>query len=237
VEAAAAAGAVAVLVAYDIPNRDCGGFSGGGAVDADAYRAWIAAFAEGLDGRRAVVVLEPDALAGMDCLDAAGRTERVDLLSFAVVALAGAGALVYVDVGHPAWIDAAEMATRLHEVGVEHAAGFAVNVSNFNTDEQCVEYGTEISRSLGGDVHFVVDSSRNGLGPAADGEWCNPPDRALGRDPTTRAPQPLVDAFLWIKRPGESDGTCNGGPPAGQWWPEYALGLVLRRSRDTGSGP
>ena len=28
--------------------------------------------------------------------------------------------------------------------------------------------------------------------------------------------------------PGESDGACNGDPPAGQWWPEYALGLAQR---------
>ena len=35
---------------------------------------------------------------------------------------------------------------------------------------------------------------------------------------------PLVDAFLWIKTPGESDGTCSGGPAAGKWWGEYALG-------------
>jgi endoglucanase len=39
---------------------------------------------------------------------------------------------------------------------------------------------------------------------------------------------PLADAFLWIKAPGESDGTCNGGPSAGTWWPDYALGLAQR---------
>jgi endoglucanase len=37
-----------------------------------------------------------------------------------------------------------------------------------------------------------------------------------------------VDAYLWIKRPGESDGSCHGGPPAGAWWPDYALGLARR---------
>nr|ABK58684.1 unknown [Streptomyces fradiae] len=29
-----------------------------------------------------------------------------------------------------------------------------------------------------------------------------------------------------IKRPGDSDGPCRGGPEAGQWWPDYALGLA-----------
>jgi endoglucanase len=50
-----------------------------------------------------------------------------------------------------------------------------------------------------------------------------------------------VDAFLWVKRPGESDGQCTRGtagpedpvygavdPPAGQWWAEYAHGLAQR---------
>ena len=36
---------------------------------------------------------------------------------------------------------------------------------------------------------------------------------------------PLVDAFLWIKQHGESDGTCQGGPRAGSWWTEIALEL------------
>ena len=37
-----------------------------------------------------------------------------------------------------------------------------------------------------------------------------------------------IAPFLWIKRPGESDGPCHGGPAAGTWWPEYALGLAQR---------
>ena len=38
----------------------------------------------------------------------------------------------------------------------------------------------------------------------------------------------LADALLWVKAPGESDGSCNGGPSAGTWWTEYALGLAER---------
>jgi endoglucanase len=38
----------------------------------------------------------------------------------------------------------------------------------------------------------------------------------------------LLDALLWIKAPGESDGSCAGGPAAGVWWPAYALGLARR---------
>ena len=74
----------------------------------------------------------------------------------------------------------------------------------------------------------MIDTSRNGRGPA--GTWCNPKRRGLGARPTTETSNPRVDALLWIKVPGESDGTCNGGPPAGHWWPGYALGLARRAS-------
>ena len=39
-----------------------------------------------------------------------------------------------------------------------------------------------------------------------------------------------MDGYLWVKRPGESDGACNGGPGAGQWWQAYALDLVRYRA-------
>ncbi|NEE07199.1 glycoside hydrolase family 6 protein, partial [Streptomyces sp. SID7499] len=75
-----------------------------------------------------------------------------------------------------------------------------------------------------------IDTSRNGNGPYTGGDpaesWCNPPGRALGEAPTTQTGDERVDAYLWIKRPGESDGDCKGGPKAGAWWPEYALGLA-----------
>lgn len=82
------------------------------------------------------------------------------------------------------------------------------------------------TRCWGGSAHFVIDTSRNGQGPAPDDAWCNPPGQGLGIPPTTDTTSPLVDAYLWIKDPGQSDGTCNGGPAAGTFWPSYALGLA-----------
>jgi endoglucanase len=97
-------------------------------------------------------------------------------------------------------------------------------------------------------TRFVVDTSRNGQGPWAPPaghpagdpqDWCNPPDRGLGLRPTANTGASLIDALLWIKIPGESDGQCGrwtGGPvdpvrgiidpPAGTWFPEMALELV-----------
>ena len=226
---AQAAGAVPVFVAYNIPNRDCGGYSGGGSTtSASAYRSWISAFADGLRGRRSVVVLEPDAVAAASCLTVAQRDERFALLAEAVRTFKAAGVSVYIDAGHAYWLSDAEAATRLTRAGIAEADGFALNVSNFIATSANVAFGAKVSARTGG-KHFIVDTGRNGAGGTSDGQWCNPPGQALGVNPTTQTGHALVDAFLWIKFPGESDGPCNGGPSSGQWWAEYALGLAQRQ--------
>jgi endoglucanase len=224
---AARQGALPVLVAYNIPMRDCGSHSAGGARNGGAYRTWIGEFARGLNGRRAIVVLEPDALAATECLTSGQRDERFALLKHATEALSAQGALVYIDAGHARWLSAAETASRLVQAGVRSAAGFALNVSNFIGNDENIRYGDDVSRRTGG-AHYVIDTSRSGAGPTADLEWCNPTGRALGTRPTTRTAHAKLDALLWIKKPGESDGRCNGGPAAGQWWADYALGLAQR---------
>lgn len=231
-----AAGALPVLVAYNIPHRDCGGHSGGGAPSGRAYRAWIRRFAAGIGRERAVVVLEPDALAALDCLPPARRRERLGLLAGAVRTLgARPRVATYVDAGHSAWQPAAAMASRLAAVGVARARGFSLNVANFQRTSDEVEYGRAVSARIGGKP-FVVDTGRNGAGPPRGGP-CNPPGARLGRPPTAATGQPLVDAFLWIKPPGESDGACRGGPAAGTWWPSYALRLAARGASPGGARP
>jgi endoglucanase len=210
-----AGSSVPVLVVYNIPNRDCGHYSKGGARH---YRRWIDGFAGGIGDGRAIVILEPDALAGL-C-----GTHRIADLRHAVDRLhRHPGAAVYVDAGHSRWQPAATMAKRLAKV---HATAFSLNVANFRSNHESVAYGNEISQRLNG-AHFVIDTSRNGRGPRHK-EWCNPPGRGLGDRPTTTTYNPTVDALLWIKVPGESDGTCRHGPAAGTWWPMYALGLARR---------
>jgi endoglucanase len=226
------AGALPVFVAYNIPNRDCGSFSGGGANGAAAYRRWIGDFAKGVAGRRAIVILEPDALAGMDCLNAQGRDERFALMRGAVQELKAQAASVYLDAGNARWQPAAVMSTRLQQAGIAMADGFSLNVSNFQATAANVAYGEQVSRLTGG-KHFIIDTSRNGI-PAGAGEWCNPRGRALGVTPTTNTGHQLIDAFLWVKQPGESDGTCNGGPEAGSWWSAYALELSRLAATLTG---
>lgn len=225
VNAAAAANRLPVLVAYNIPSRDCNGYSAGGSGSADGYQAWIEAFAAGIGRHPAIVILEPDALAQITCLSASGQAARYRLLNAAVTALkANPGTRVYLDAGNPDWIAAQDMASRLQSAGIAAADGFSLNVSNFVATADNVTYGNQLSALVGG-KHFVVDTSRNGNG--SDGQWCNPPGRALGAAPTSQTGDPAADYFLWVKTPGESDGTCNGGPAAGIWWPQYAEMLAL----------
>ena len=217
-------GALPVLVAYNIPGRDCGQHSAGGARGGDAYRRWILELAAGIRGRPSVVILEPDGLPLMDCLPARLRDERYALFREAVQTLKRGGSAVYIDAGNGNWQRVAEMADRLRRAGIEDADGFSLNVSNFHGTEVNVAYGERLSRLVGG-KHFVIDTSRNGRGAAIEKTWCNARNQALGRAPTTETGHPLVDAFLWVKTPGQSDGVCNGGPRAGEWWADYALEL------------
>jgi endoglucanase len=229
VSAATAAGALPVLVAYDIPWRDCSQYSSGGAASPQAYEQFIEAMAQGIGARRAVVILEPDALPELECLSAEKQASYYALLSSAVAHLSRSSSVsVYLDAGNAHWQSAATMATRLRKADVAGARGFSLNVSNFDTTASEATYGQAIATSLETGAHFLIDTSRNGQGPAPGGAWCNPPGRGLGADPTASTGNPLIDAFLWVKTPGASDGTCNGGPAAGQWWPEYALGLAER---------
>lgn len=313
---------IPVLVAYDLPFRDCAQYSAGGAADTASYLAWIDGFAKGIGDGKAIVLVEPDGLgiipwytpitgsapewcqpAELDPATAA--SDRFTQLNGAVDRLAALpNTSVYLDGTHSGWLGSGDAADRLHKAGVERTDGFFLNVSNFQATEKLQKYGSWVSQCLwygtndaeggwrlghfdycgsqyypatasdfstwgltdqwyldnvtnaanppsGPDVlaGFVVDTSRNGQGPwtppadhpAGDAQdWCNPPDRGLGLRPTTSTGVPMLDAYLWVKIPGESDGQCTrwdpaGGidpvrgyadPAAGSWFPQMALELV-----------
>jgi endoglucanase len=201
--------ALPVLVAYYLPNRGCSSSSDQGAPTSRDYRRWIDRLVGHLGSTRAAIVVEPDAVAA-DCFDA----RRAILLKHTVRRLAGAGQYVYLDAGHARWRSTGEMAQRLLRAGIQYAQGFSVNVANRQTTKQSYRWGRELSDLLG-DREFVIDTSRNGLGPPPDDpdrddEWCNPQHQGLGQAPTTRTSLPGLAALLWIKLPGESDGICGG---------------------------
>jgi endoglucanase len=230
---AAKAKRVPVMVAYDLPHRDCGQYSSGGAANAEAYEGFIANLAAAAKGSHGYLILEPDAIPHTldGCLTDAQSLERYKLLWHAVETLkANTKLKVYLDAGNAAWISADKMSQALYAAGLEHADGFSLNVSNFEATDATIAYGKELSQQTAG-KHFVIDTSRNGKGALPDKNdklrWCNPPGRALGASPTTKTGNPLVDAYLWVKQPGTSDGSCrDGAPDAGQWWADYALQLA-----------
>ena len=327
-----AKGTVPVLVAYNIPFRDCAQFSAGGATNTTDYLAWIDAFAAGIGDAEAIVILEPDGLGIIphyvtvegavewcqpaEADPATAAADRFFQLNEALDRLnEQPNVRVYLDGTHSAWLNVGDNASRLIRAGVARAAGFYLNASNYQYSPNLVQYGTWISKcitmlgargapgdcanqywnggplpakiavllgewtgvalsnygvwsdtsdtpnlntsginlrygSTVGSTHFVIDTSRNSQGPWAPPtappypdaqDWCNPPGRGTGLSPTLDTGTPLVDAYLWIKIPGESDGECTRGlgptgtvdpewgrvdPAAGQWFPEMALQLA-----------
>ena len=327
-------GSMPVLVAYFLPNRDCGQYSAGGAQSTAQYEAWIDGLAAGIDEAPAAVILEPDGLGlipnyvskidgSSNCtITGADPADRFTQLGYAVDTLkAHAATSVYLDATHTGWQNVGESAQRLLMAGVQRADGFFLNASNYQLTPNLVDYGRWVSSCIAlaerdsaadptaydfggqcgnqywnggpatgwsGDTmdnaqawsnapysgnpvdlkwntvgidsryasqlgstqpttHFVLDTSRNGRGPWTGGtqypdrqDWCNPPGRGLGLAPTTTTGNPLVDAYLWIKVPGESDGQCNRGtggttdpewggitdPVAGAWFPAQAHQLI-----------
>jgi endoglucanase len=324
---------VPVLVAYFLPNRDCGQYSAGGAQSTAQYTAWIDGLAKGIGDAPAAVILEPDGLGlipnyvsridGSSNCSIAGvdPANRFVELNYAVDRLkAQRHTDVYLDATHTGWQNVGESAQRLLMAGVQRADGFFLNASNYQLTPNQLAYGRWVSSCIAlaardsaadpaaydfggqcgnqywnggpdtgwtgaamdntqvwrdepysGDpadlawntvgidsryaaalgstqpvTHFVVDTSRNGQGPWAGGgypdnqDWCNPPGRGLGLAPTTDTGDPLADAFLWIKVPGESDGQCTRGtggttdpewggivdPAAGAWFAAQADELI-----------
>lgn len=312
--------AVPVFVAYDLPFRDCGQYSAGGALDTASYLAWIDGVAKGIGNGKAVVLLEPDGLGiipyntdingnqewckpdltGTGLTPTTANQARYDQINGAVNRLEQQpNVSVYLDGVHSAWLGVGDIAQRLVKAGVQRAQGFFENVSNYQFTANSVQYGTWISdciayattvspgnfagcpnqywnggppnwvgtaltpygvwsdsatelnlntsfenarwASMMGTVvpttHFVVDTSRNGQGPndmstyaaapynqpagviatLQSGNWCNNPAAGLGLRPTANTGTPLLDAYLWVKTPGQSDGQCDAAGGARAW--------------------
>ncbi len=96
---------------------------------------------------------------------------------------------------------------------------------------------TRLASSFGNDIGMLIDTSRNGWGGSARptaapttaanidewvnaarvdrrihaGNWCNQSGAGLGERPRA-APATGIDAYVWIKPPGESDGASSQIP-------------------------
>lgn len=219
-------GKIPVFVIYNAPQHSSLAW-GTGIGNGDAYLAWVATIADKIGNSDAWIIIEPDAIPLSHNLSPANREIRHAEIRGAVELFKeeAPNARIYLDAGHNVWKIADRMSEYLDAAGIDKADGFSLNVSNYQLLSDEINYGKEISDLTGG-KHYIIDTSRNGNGPAGPYDWCNASGRAIGRAPTTDTDNSLIDAFLWIKLPGESDGMCNGGPPPGRFWLDYALDLI-----------
>ncbi|MBM0275431.1 glycoside hydrolase family 6 protein [Micromonospora tarensis] len=226
--AANAAQQIPVLAVYEITNRDCGGASAGGAPDLNQYQTWVSNFASGLGNQTVLIILETDSLALQTCLSSGEINARNQALTTATrtIKSANPNAKVYLDAGHSTWNSAGETANRLRAAGVQYADGFFSNVSNYNSTSNEANFGRAVISALNGmgisGKRQVIDTSRNG---GASGDWCGDDntDRRIGMYPTTNTGDANIDAYLWVKPPGEADG-CRY--TAGSFQPDLAYSLA-----------
>ncbi|GIG64087.1 glycoside hydrolase family 6 protein [Phytomonospora endophytica] len=232
VTAAATAGKTPILAAYNIYGRDCGGYSEGGPETAGEYEAWIRGFAAGIGSRKAIVIIEPDAVAqAIDCdeMTPANLATRRHLLTYATEQLKSKapGAWSYLDAGNAGWLPEADMAAELQQSGIANVRGFSVNVSNYKATGASNTYAAAVNNLLPTSKKWVVDTSRNGT-QNTDGDWCNSRGSKLGV--TSQAGTGGAEYFLWVKFPGDSDGECthagHNDPRAGDFVERFALALI-----------
>jgi endoglucanase len=218
-------------------------YTAGGPAEDARTRRWYDQFAAGIGDARVVIGFEPDSLGTLDCLAFSRRKARLDTLRYGVDVFSKLpNATVYLEAGASDWEPAARTAKQLRYIGIAKVRGFMLNVTHKDWTAANVKHGVALSRLTGG-KHFIVNTSENGRGPVHYRRWisrkdpkiwrrvniwCHAQKRGLGPAPTTSTLRSdVVDAYLYVNRPGYSAGSCNGGPlPIGSWWANRALDLA-----------
>ncbi|QRV95364.1 glycoside hydrolase family 6 protein [Ceratobasidium sp. AG-Ba] len=116
--------------------------------------------------------------------------------------------------------------------------GVGTDVSNYNGLDQEVTYHTDLApylTAVGYPAHFIVDQGRSGnQNITRSGEdWCNLKFAGLGPRPSANTPSSIVDAILWVKPPGESDGSSD--PSSSRYNPVCASNTSFVPSPEAGS--
>jgi cellulose 1,4-beta-cellobiosidase len=172
---------------------------------------------------------------------AASQAAYIHSAAYDVRALSMPNVWLYLDAAHAGWLGWDTNRSRIAHVyadvftqagGEGRVRGFATNVSNYNSldageghklepSDPCPDeltYTTKLAASLAAQgIHaknFLIDTSRNGRpGVRAKwGSWCNVHGAGLGERPRA-SPAPGIDAYYWVKPPGESDGTSDPKAP------------------------
>jgi endoglucanase len=215
----------------------------------NAYRSrfdsQIDALAQATGNRPVVFLLELDAIGSSSCMvkhHSIGAWESA-LRYEAQTLSALPHTVVYIEGGYSDANTAGYAAKILKAAGVEKIQGFFTNDTHNAWTSKEIAYGQKISKLTGG-AHFIINTATNGHGPKLNPhpvtqgveDLCNPPGRGLGAPPSTAPGVTDVDALLWTFPPGNSSGSCNGGPPAGSWWPARAEQLSANANGQLGPG-
>jgi len=194
-------------------------------------------------------------------------------VAYAISKLSLPNVYLYLDAAHAGWLgwdanrnSAAKVFKAVLDKagGPDRIRGFVTNVSNYNAldgewgkklepSNPCpneLAYIEKLNESLTAagipNKGFLIDTSRNGVADARSrwGSWCNVKNAGVGERPRA-APRPLIDAYIWVKPPGESDGvsdpnaprydeSCRSpdsapdAPQAGEWFEPYFRDLVTK---------
>jgi cellulose 1,4-beta-cellobiosidase len=192
-------------------------------------------------------------------------------IAYAITKLSLPNVFLYLDAAHAGWLGWPKNLGRSVQLykevlamagGADRVRGFATDVSNYDPAKDPTNpprdpaaapndelgYVADLSKALGdagiAGKGFVIDTGRNGKAyvRTSPGNWCNIKGAGLGERPRA-APAPLVDAYLYIKVPGESDGIADpkaprfdqncasddatpGAPQAGKMFDTYLIDLL-----------
>lgn len=207
---------------------------------------------------------------GVDKCHAAQQV-YLNSVAYAISKLSLPNVALYLDAAHAGWLGweanrrrMAKLAKTVLDMagGPDRIRGFATNVANYNALHG--DWGTRLESSTPTpnetayvqafaeslaqegitNKGFLIDTSRNGQAGTRTrwGNWCNIRGAGLGERPRA-APVAGIDAYVWVKPPGDSDGTADpnavrfdencasvdataGAPEAGQWFHSYFVDLV-----------
>ncbi|TMW55465.1 hypothetical protein Poli38472_010347 [Pythium oligandrum] len=207
------------IVVYGLPDKDCeAGESRIGTRNKNSgmYQEFVSQLQQAVGDRKVLYVVEPDAvglLASGGCATQLGYKENV---ATAISTLSkNPNADIYLDVGH--WMlsspsdlsNVASIVRSLMTAG--RIKGISINTSNYRSNSELSSLCGNFRNAMSGtDLKCIIDTSRNYNGPSSQNEWCNYKGAGIGKVPTSDTGDANIAYYVWIKPPGESDGSCAG---------------------------
>jgi endoglucanase len=191
-----------------------------------------------------VYLLELDSIGASACLHGAALALWEHDLAYEINAISALPHVVaYTEAGYSDANSARYTAKVLNAIGVNKIRGFFTNDTHINWTSNEMAWGMKVSKLTHG-ARFIVNTAQNGKGPLLNPHpvtqgienLCNPPGRGLGPMDTTTTGFAKVDGYIWTHVPGRSSGSCNGGPPPGDFWLARAISLAQLANQQLGLG-